>query len=634
MEYTQPTTDKTEFTIAEFAEFNGITLDGVYKMLQRDQLPNEFQLVQLSSRKRVIVKKQIENPDAPLYKHASEIDHLTLIEINKCLSDTTFLKKNGKPNIKKIAEQVNEHYWTIKRFVDGNFKKKNDNRADKNKSRKLSAEQIKIAKPAFEKLYLRNVQGNTKLTIEKVQWNVGVQIPQRLAYKWAKALRGVHQQKHYFQKFTSRNTPHVIRDLWTEYDNFLDCVVADEWKIDEFGVWVHSLSNEYDKVKAMAYIVMFIDMKTRYPLSTLITPHSTTSADSKKAAMQLVRDWGRPKKWLFENQKTWKNADFLRFIFGIYDEEVVYAGRTRIEFMDLSDLKVVEQVNDQVTRSKVCHPESKPIERIFRIIKDEFCAYAESYSPNQFESRKPNLGDAHPGVTRTFKQLRNDLTGFMQHDFLDRERMMFHNRMLSTAHKINKARPKTIRDVFELAYQSYEPDKIDAWDLAYHYADKYKKKFTGGTISFVYKPSLEKLNFVPLEVDKVMDYTGQELVALIDQYNVYHAWIFNLDGELLCEASDMRQFGAKSKEQANELGKLTRKITTLNKQKAKSLEQLKKLQNIKTFQYEKTMETPEKESSEYLDDDYSGDLIEFSEVVESSDDDSNDDFLDTSIIEF
>ena len=128
-----------------------------------------------------------------------------------------------------------------------------------------------------------------------------------------------------------------------------------------------------------------------------------------------------------------------------------------------------------------------------------------------------------------------------------------------------------------------------------------------------------------------MQYSRQELVAVIDQYNIYHAWIFNKDGELLCEAKDMRQFGKMSKDRANEIGKLNRQITKLNKQKIKSIQQLEKIKNIKTFQYEQTLPDPVKEQSDFQDSDFET-VIEFNSETDNTKFD--DDIFNTDIIEF
>jgi len=627
---TQIQDSQNEFTIQEFASYLAISYEGVKKMIQRESLPNGFRVVELSPRKRVILREKVEQEQKPEYINPSKLPPQKIVEITRCLTNRDFYKPNGKPNKRKIANQCKVHYDTLVRYLTGMYKSPDQSRSDKGKSRKLTKAELKEAKQHFTVLLLANVQRNVKLTIEKVFKNTGIEIPQRKAYKWARELSGAHLQKHYMHKFLSRKTPHIIRDLWSEYENFLDCVVADEWKVDEKGVWVHWKSEGYEKIEAMAYIVMFIDMKTRYPLSMQITTGSITTADTVKAAMQLIRDWGRPKQWIFENQKTWNNTEFLRFILGLYDGELTSPSLHPIEFLDLDELKTIEYSNDKIIRTTPNHPEGKPIERTFRIIKDEFCAYSPSYSPNQFDSRKPELGMAHPGVHRTFEELRYDLLGFMENDFLDRERIMFHNRMLSPAHETNKARPRTIRQAFELAYQKYEADKVDPLRLAYLYGEKYKAKYTAGAITFTYKPSLEKLNYVPAEPEKLYEYEGSKLIVIVNQYDIYHGWIFSPDGELLTEAQDHRKFGAVSRDRANELGKLKRQQTKLNKQIIKNADRIQKFEDIKIFEYEKKRPKPmpEEEQEQEL---QSG---EISFGYEPETDDFDNEIFNVSIIDF
>ncbi len=619
-----------QFTIAEFAQYLDVTTVAVRRMILEDRLPSGFRVCKISARKRKIVKENKKTE----YRHASELSPEKILEINKCVDNLDFRRKNGNPNIRKIAKYVNENYTTVYRFLNNQYKSKKESREDKGHSRALSEKEEKRAYELFKTLLLENVQRNVKLTREKVFNNSGIVIPQRLAYKWGRELKALHKQKHYYSLFENQNTPFTIRDLWKEYTGLLSCVVADEWKVDEYGVWYSCKSKGYENIKATAYIVMFQDMKTRKPLRVIMAPHSITTADTKRAAMELVREYGRPQQWIFENSKTWKNAEFLRFIMGLYADKEDLKGCSNIEFMDLDMLKVIEKETDFVIRSGVRHPQSKPVERTFRILKDEFCAYSPAYSPNMKESRKPSRRESHPEICRTYEELRRDLTMFLEHDFLDRERTMFFDRTLSRAHEINKARPKTIREAFDRAYSYFEADKIDSFRLAYLYAEKYKAKFTGGAFTFMYKPLLEKRSLVPIDMDKIYDYMGEELVALIDQYDTYHGWIFTKDGKLLSEAKDLSAFGPQSREQANEIGKLKRQYIKANKDQIKAAEAYKKAKEVKVFQYERVMESPVGNIEDNTDDN----SAEYYEETVSPEPDSGingmDIFNDTSLIEF
>ncbi len=573
------------------------SLRQTYNLINSGNLPKEFQVYDLAGKKIVTKVAQVT------YQHASELSPQIVVEINKLLNDEKYVKqKSGRPNLRKISQSLAIHYDTLYRWYRNSYKKKDQHRADKGKSRKLSEQQLKIANLAFEKLYLANAQGNVSLTIDKVEDNTGIRIPQRLAYAWAACLKAPSKQKHYMPKFINQNTAFTIRDLWGEYENFLDCVVGDEWKVDEFGVWHTSKEEGYEDIKATAYIIAFQDMKTRKIVSMLMTANSITTQDTKRCAMELVRDWGLPKQWILENSKTWTNADFLRFLFGLYDNDLVSAGKNRIEFMNLDELKVVEWSNDVVIRSGVRHPQSKPIERTFRIIKDEFCAYSPAYSPNMEESRKPTERDAHPGVHRTFNELRHELTLFIENDFMDRRRTMFMDRKLSAAHQVNKNRPKTIREAFEIAYSTYEPNWCNPHKLAYHYGDKGGSKFNGA-VEFVYKPSLEKLRFIPdgTGAEACWMYMQRKLTVVIDQYDIYHGWIYDKEGTYICEAKDPRKFGAKSREQSNAIGKLKRKLIQTQKRENKIRDEIAEREGITVFNYEREAKEalfPEKPETE------------------------------------
>ncbi|MBU1096879.1 MAG: hypothetical protein KKB34_10395 [Bacteroidetes bacterium] len=630
-----------EYTLREFAAIQGISCEGVRKMLQRGKIIEGFQVKQISERKRVIVKVDTKSPE---YIHPSKLEPELIVELNNLLAEPNYRKPKGEPNVAKIAAALKLHYTTVYRYIKNQYKPEEEARADKGTSRRLNNKELKIAREAFEAIYERGAQKNAKLAIEKVEMNTGIKIPQRLAYKWAKKLKALHDQKHYHPNFVNNKTAHTIRDLWVEYDNLLDCVVADEWKVDEFGVWHRPSEKDYDAVVVTAYIVMFQDMKTRKPLSVLMTPGSVTTYDTKRAAMELVRQYGRPKQWIFENSKTWKNADFLRFILGLYDDELVTVGNNRIEFMDLDELSFIERVNDKIIRSGVRHPQSKPVERTFRIIKDEFCSYSDSYSPNMKESRKPEMNTAHPGVTRSFEDLRYELTMFLENDFVNRERIMFMDRTLALAHQVNKNRPKTIAEAFDRAYATFEPDMVDSYKLSYLYGDKYKGKFNDGTVEFVYKPNLEKLRFVPLDMVTAYEYMDRQLVVLIDQYDIYHGWMYDLDGTLISEAKDMRKFGTQSRQQANEYGKLKRALIKTNKKQIELTERLAAEKGIKTFQWQKSMADPVEAAEDVIVED-SEELIEFPDfefeneiITEPAEEEAQDDdinlFDDSSLVEF
>src|SRR3989339_2227904 len=418
----------------------------------------------------------------------------------RILLNNLFAKHNG--NKKAVERESGLHYTTIDRYFNKKF---NDgNRSDKGlcrKLRKLSKKEQEHIKQVFEYLLLSDCQGKVRLAIEKTQMNTGHKIPARVAYQWAGFFKAVHKGKHYPKKLLLNNVMHVRRDQYTEFPEFNDCVYADEWKVDEYGVWVHSRNAKFEKTRGVVYIIAFQDAHSRYAKLTY-TIDSVTTADTIKAAMNWVKEFGRPKKFVLENAKTWTQHQFRQFMLGLYDDN-----EYGVELWEPDPLYTYEKTNNDIQRTIPGDPKGKgTIERLFRIIKDEFCAYSPGYSPNAEESRRPELNSPNPGVHRTYEELVKHLDLFMQYDFLDRQRTCFHHPGYSAAHQINKERPKTIREVFNNSYSTYNKVEVDELRLAYLYAEKYKRKLTGMQFDFTYPTTHVNMSFVPDDISKIYAY--------------------------------------------------------------------------------------------------------------------------------
>lgn len=600
-------------TAAQLAKNIKCSTRHAYRLIKQNKLPEGYALVKDDANilAKITPIKKIE------YKHPSLLTAETIVKINQLLADPSTPRKAGKVNLQYVANQVAEHYTTISRFVNHQFKKDGEHRADKGKCRKLTRREEASAKEIFETLLLRDAQRKVALAIEKTEMNCGIKIPRRKAYEWAEALKTAHRRKHNPKDLLLNKGFHVIRDLWAEYENFNDCVCADEWKVDEFGVWIHSNDTNYNGASATAYIVAFQDMKTRH-VELLITQGSVTTQDTIKAALNWVLKFGRPKKFLFENAKTWKNEQFLRFVLGLYDDN-----QSGIEFAEPNYLYAEDINSESIIRTRVGRPEGKPVERTFRIIKDEFCAYSESYSPNMFESRKPNMDSGSPEITRSFEQLRIDLINYMQNDFINRERIMFKNRMLSLTHEDNKARPASIAEAFNLAYATYIRVDVDPLRLAYLYADKYKRKLNGFQFEFIYPVSKERMIYIPDDISAILSHLDREVVLLVNQYNIYTGWLFDAKGKLITSCADVRMKGVVSRDQANQLGKANAELLRASKRQIKALEEKERLKKVYTFSYEKTLpEADEDYERKIFDEKIFDDFISAPPETKDADDDN------------
>ena len=513
------------------------------------------------------------------YKNPSKLTAEEIMTI-----ENLFVDCNG--NLKEIERISGLNYYTIRRYFKNDFRDKDAKRADAGVSRKFSPEQTNIAYKCFANWFTANAQQNVKLAIYKVKKDTGYTIPRRLADKWGASLSGAQTLKHYFKDFISKYTYHHRRDLWKEYPSFMDCVVSDVWKIDDPYV------NEQDKQKidfeldqlkkksqiswerartksSTAYALVFMDVKTRYPVEVAICPHSVCGADVKKAMLSVIINWGEPKTWLLDNGKEFINDDTMDFLYG------VYMGSIGEWANDKRQKKVILKEDAKLINSRPHHPQSKGmIEAAFKIMKTQWAVYSSSYSPNQFESRKPGVALSSVQPTQSFEELALSLREFIKGDFIDAEREMFLNPGLAKSHPENKQRPKTIREAFDNAYSTYEKKNVDEYLLAYHYADRRKVAFRKGEFAFVDAISKLKLHLIPNDYEALTGYAGEKLTVLIDPKNIFHSWIFK-DDQLLCEASDMRYDGTATltKEHAATMGKLQRNIESIERKKLRKIEE-------------------------------------------------------------
>ena len=544
-----------QYTLKEFAELQGVAPATVRVWMNRNSLPDGFKAQKLSERKTLIVKDSVSTG----YIHPNKLSAEQRVSIENAIADTM-------GNLSATAKLTGLHYTTVYRYIQNQFKDPEQPRSDKGISRRLSAKQIKVARTSFEDWFLKNAQRNVTLASEKVKRETGISIPRRIADKFAQALNATHDMKHYYKEFISRHTYHVRRDNWFEVKNFLDVVVSDVWKIDDTY-----LSDDLKAQGSTAYALVFIDQKTRYPLEIAVCPHSVTASDVKKGMLRLIMNYGEPGQWLLDNGHEFINKDVMDFLYGIY--------MNRMEQFDddKRDKVVVLKEDEKLLRSRPYHPQGKgTIERTFRILKDEWASYSESYSPNQKDSRKPELKLSNVKPTQSFEELAVSLREFVYGDFLTRERSMFLSPHHSVSHDINSDRPVTIKEAYERAYSTYSKRTVDEFLLAFHYADKRIARYYKGAISFVDKLSGLKFEYIPETYDNIIDFSGEKVTVLINPQNVFHSWIY-ADGRLLCEAKDMRFKDVDyTKERATTLGKLQRKVTKLERERIKKIQQVER----------------------------------------------------------
>jgi hypothetical protein len=585
-----------KFSIREFCESKNYTYEAVKKMIQRNSLPEQFTVVQLSPRKRIIVEKEALN-SKPKYIHPSELPADAIVKINNFLQDEQFIKPSGKPNIKKIAEYVNQHYWTIKRFIENDYKEPDEARADKGISRKFKSykkNEIKRIKRSFEHHFQRNAQKNIQQAIREVKRELGEKIPVRLATEWTHSLLGTHTMKHYYKTFIKQFTPHIRRDLWAETENFLDVVEVDVWKIDvpfvddeykkkidaELAELKSSNNKSWEKQRTkacQAECLAFIDRKTRYPLQILICPHSVSGQDVKKGLMLLIKEWGLFKQLYIDNGREFFNKDVIDFLYGIFEDEFEIDART-------TNIKVVElKQEERVATAAVYSPYGKAIvERTFKQLKDSWAVYHDAYSPNQQESRKPTLQLSAVQPTLDFNELAKSLMEFIFNKYIYEERPeMYLNPGRTKAAEENQDRPKSIDEAFQRAYASpsFERRDVDSYLLAYHYAEKMQGTFREGVIRVTYKSYI--LRLIPDNIESMFDYANKKkaLTVIINPSNIFEAWLF--DGKKkITRAEDPRfnnEMGV-GLDRANYIQKIQNKVVRASKRKMKLIDEYEAVQ--------------------------------------------------------
>lgn len=592
-----------QYSIEEFAQSLSISDRAVRKMIKRNRLPKQYELIKISDRKRIIVEKLIKNKEVK-YIHPSDLPADAIVTINNCLSDNLFIKPSGKPNIKKIAEHVGQHYWTVKRYLEGSYKAKSEARADKGISRKYKnykPQSQKVIRACFEKHFTSSAQQNVQAAIREVKKELGEEIPVRLATDWKHSLLGTHTMKHYYRTFIKKYVPHIRRDLWEETENFMDVVECDVWPVDvpftddetrklidkelqelkekNFGQWEEQRTKAY-----RAEMLAFIDRKTRWPLQILICPHSVSAIDVKKGLMLLIREWGMFGQLYIDNGSEFFNETIIDFIHGIHNSDSVWVPGAMNQ--KVIELKQAERIGT----AKAYSPYGKGlVERFFRENKDRWASYQIAYSPNRFESRKPTLRLSAVQPTLNFNELALSLMSFIYNDYVKEERPeMFLDPGRTKAADCNIDRPKTILEARDTAYapEDFQIRKVSDFNLAFNYAEKFKVTFREGCVRLTYKTFV--LRFIPDNdcIENVFEYTEKKkaLTLLLNPSNIFECWL--LDGNnTIARATDIRyneNLGA-GMERANYIQKIQNKVISATKKRMKLVDEYNHLTRTETI---------------------------------------------------
>jgi hypothetical protein len=404
------------------------------------------------------------------------------------------------------------------------------------------------AKGIFESAYLSNAQHNARLAYEYAVKHIGgIYFPYRYALEWANELKSLHSFTHYASKFESEFNFHIRRDLWAEFE-FMQCVVWDVWKADDWVI--------YKGKDVQPRVVVGVELKTGIPVTWKAFPHEPNGEDINSVMLEFVFKWGVPETILLDNGREFKNEQVLRFVSGWWDTEQ-HERKRRIIF------------------SEAYNPRSKGrLERLFKIMKDEHCAFSAAYSPNPKESRKPTLQLSHVKADKTLKEFCAGLDDFMNNGLLDRQRTMWFNNNYTRSHAINENRPRTMREAVDRCYSSYEPRKIESTKLAFLYA----KKFTKNLRNAAFKVTYAGERFMYLPDDLPFERFHETFDILLDPVNVGHAYVCDLKGVMVCEAWDLRYKNVGlSREQAAEAKKYNYRIKKAAKHRSELINDLNKV---------------------------------------------------------
>lgn len=548
-------------TLKQLAIETGLSYDTLKKKLYR----NDSQLIEVAD-----IKYRVERIGRRYYVMtqnditAKQSRYLTDAEREAAYNDLIGALLAGMEEadaMQRIAEQYNVSGKTIRRLYKsfGQLRKK---RSD---SGLLKSNITNDVLKDFEAYYIRNAQANVRLAYDLVRKKYAhMQLPSYMTFwRYARTLEPLRVSYHYQSQFEKEYTPRLRRDLWAEYE-FMECVTLDCWTVPDrvLQSWgLNELTMKKFKHRAMDIsfiIIMAVDSKTGYPLAWRALERSVNSEDVMSVLLEVVYNWGRPNMWLMDNGSEFVNESVQRFLRGLYTTEEHEAKR-RILF------------------SEAYQPYGKGRhERLHRIFKDEFCAFSDSYSPNQQESRKPTRRLSYVKPMHTLEEWREKFGRYLSSIFMDRERDMWLNPLYSKNSLENKNRPRTMREAFERAYITYTKVSVPAEKLAYLYGKKFRAKLKAGVFTTPASISPIRLTYIPCEEGIPYHRYHEIFEIVINPMNTSQAWIYDMRGMFVCEAKDFRYSNVAQPTQM--IAKEYRKIRN------KALKEAKKLATLKLQQ--------------------------------------------------
>lgn len=514
-------------TFEQFSQHKKISLQYVRKVA----INNRYAFVIINAERYELVQNGKHTNGSPRYcvvvpdkevkkRHLSNEEKLAVRnELNAIFA------KNKTIDFWQVAKKYGVSYHTIYRvWKEGKTERKK--RADAgSKKKEVPPEAMKM----FESIIVQNAQRvNVKYAYDIVcrQFHGEVFSLRRFRER-AQELKPERLAYHQASKFEQQYTPRIRRDLWAEFE-YMDEVTLDGWVVPDrvLKTWgLGKLTNKKFKHngKDVSFVIIAAkESKTGEVLAFRAFEKSVTADDVLSVLLDVVYSHGRPSRWLLDNGTEFTNEPVQRFLRGLYNTEE-HDAKTRIIF------------------SEPYQPYGKGRhERQHKIWKDEFSAFSRSYSPSQRESRKPTRELSYVKPSHTLAEWTEQFEAYLNSVFMERPRVMWMNPDYSPKHEINVDRPKTMREAIARAYQNYEPVKVEAQRLAFLYAKKFRDTLKHGVFKSPAKISPRKLVYLPEGEGIPLNRYHETFEVVVNPTNLFQAWICDLNGNLVCEAWDLR----------------------------------------------------------------------------------------------
>lgn len=184
-------------------------------------------------------------------------------------------------------------------------------------------------------------------------------------------------------------------------DKFMPYVVRDYTKYEVMQLWV-SDHHQFDfyvrdgKSVYRPYLTAFVDMRSRKPMGWVISRYPS-SYTILNALYNGIQSYGLPSEMLFDNGKDYRSKRLQGTSIFLDEEKIRIQG-------------VFERYKIQVHFCEPYHGQSKPIERWFRTISDDFSkelpSYVGSNTKTTLEERNRNWKMIKDSVSITLDDVR------------------------------------------------------------------------------------------------------------------------------------------------------------------------------------------------------------------------------------